>query len=374
MDLESYDKIMLAVYRAATVHSGWADLIGLLGQMCPEVCSHVFGHDTRTSELVALACQNYDPDYVTSYVTHFGSINPSVAALARAPVGVTIETGKLLNFESIRGTEFYGDWLRPQGNLIGGGIVSLFNAPDRFIAIGGHIAERYRERVEGEWVKLLRMLTPHLTQAFDISRSISLLRSAALSGTAADTALWIVSWGQRVIYQNDRADALSPLFASFGVDRSGRLRGPPSIEALFTRLRATFGSAPCAPLTTSILSDDGDSYRLRIAPHRADPILPEMAVEKGKPRIDLLVTLEKEIVETHPAERIRRAFGLSHGEAMAAHALASGQSAMDYAETRGVSIHTVRNQIKYAMIKMGVHRQTDMAVLVSRLLASDGAG
>ena len=47
---------------------------------------------------------------------------------------------------------------------------------------------------------------------------------------------------------------------------------------------------------------------------------------------------------------------------------------MDYAETRGVSIHTVRNQIKYAMIKMGVHRQTDMAVMVSRLLASDGAG
>ena len=93
MDLESYDKIMLAVYRAATVPSGWADLIGLLGQMYPEVCSHIFGHDTRASQFVALACQNYDPDYVTSYVTHFGSINPSVAALARAPEAKITSTG-----------------------------------------------------------------------------------------------------------------------------------------------------------------------------------------------------------------------------------------------------------------------------------------
>lgn len=139
---------------------------------------------------------------------------------------------------------------------------------------------------------------------------------------------------------------------------------------MFTRLRAMLGSVPLTPQMAVINAVDGAAFQLRIAPHLADPILPETKLDRERAKIDFLVTLEPATPRPGPLDLIQRSFGLSRAEAMAAFALAEGQSATDQAESRGVSVHTIRNQIKSAMIKMGVHRQTDMAVLISRMLAS----
>nr|WP_286189843.1 LuxR C-terminal-related transcriptional regulator [Labrenzia sp. R4_2] len=47
--------------------------------------------------------------------------------------------------------------------------------------------------------------------------------------------------------------------------------------------------------------------------------------------------------------------------------LAEGMTAAEIAESREVSIHTVRNQIKAALSKCGCRRQADLVIAVDRL-------
>lgn len=57
--------------------------------------------------------------------------------------------------------------------------------------------------------------------------------------------------------------------------------------------------------------------------------------------------------------------GITRAEAEVACALADGLTPAEIAETRGASLHTVRNQIKAAMAKCGVHRAAALAALVA---------
>lgn len=67
-----------------------------------------------------------------------------------------------------------------------------------------------------------------------------------------------------------------------------------------------------------------------------------------------------------------RAHGLSRGEAEVASMIADGLLAREISEGRNVGIHTVRTQIKAAMNKMGVRRQTELAIQIRRLLNAAG--
>lgn len=61
---------------------------------------------------------------------------------------------------------------------------------------------------------------------------------------------------------------------------------------------------------------------------------------------------------------LARLFGLSPAESGLAAALAGGESVNDYAEARGVSLNTVRTQLKQALAKTGARRQAELVRLV----------
>ncbi|BEP70886.1 MULTISPECIES: helix-turn-helix transcriptional regulator [unclassified Variovorax] len=59
-------------------------------------------------------------------------------------------------------------------------------------------------------------------------------------------------------------------------------------------------------------------------------------------------------------ERLMQPLGITLAEARVLHALASGLSVSNYAESNGVSIHTVRKQVAALMIKIDCSRQVDL--------------
>ncbi|ACL61291.1 helix-turn-helix transcriptional regulator [Methylobacterium nodulans] len=64
---------------------------------------------------------------------------------------------------------------------------------------------------------------------------------------------------------------------------------------------------------------------------------------------------------------IRLAFGLSPAEARLVSLLAAGESLYDIAEATGITRETARNQLKSAMAKTGMRRQSQLVALISRL-------
>jgi DNA-binding CsgD family transcriptional regulator len=66
----------------------------------------------------------------------------------------------------------------------------------------------------------------------------------------------------------------------------------------------------------------------------------------------------------HPLEVLRSMFHFTLAEAGIAQLLAAGSTAKDIARQRGVTIHTVRTQLRQILQKAGVRRQADLASLL----------
>ncbi len=64
---------------------------------------------------------------------------------------------------------------------------------------------------------------------------------------------------------------------------------------------------------------------------------------------------------------LQQVFGLTKGEARLASGLLCGQSLEEIAEAHGVSVGTVRSQIKTLFSKTGTHRQAELVGLLTRL-------
>ena len=71
---------------------------------------------------------------------------------------------------------------------------------------------------------------------------------------------------------------------------------------------------------------------------------------------------------------VRQALGLTIAEARVACALAEGITAEEYAGQAGVSLSTVRTQIRAILEKAGLRRQSDLVRLVARIAALAPAG
>ncbi len=63
---------------------------------------------------------------------------------------------------------------------------------------------------------------------------------------------------------------------------------------------------------------------------------------------------------------LQATFALTRSEAEVALAMVRGASLRQIAEARGVSINTVRNQVKSAMAKTATRRQIDLVLVVDR--------
>jgi DNA-binding NarL/FixJ family response regulator len=67
------------------------------------------------------------------------------------------------------------------------------------------------------------------------------------------------------------------------------------------------------------------------------------------------------------AERSRIAWQLTETEALVAADVARGRAPRVIAQDRGVSVHTVRTQLKRVLAKSGCHRQVELAVRIREL-------
>ena len=67
------------------------------------------------------------------------------------------------------------------------------------------------------------------------------------------------------------------------------------------------------------------------------------------------------------AGRSRTAWQLTETEALVAADVALGRAPRTIAKDRGVSVHTVRTQLKRVLAKSGCHRQIELAVRIREL-------
>jgi DNA-binding CsgD family transcriptional regulator/PAS domain-containing protein len=216
-----------------------------------------------------------------------------------------------------------------------------FSAPqiERVASLAPHIGQAF---VLGEGLHTRRVLDERLRQHFDQ------LRCALIVCDADGRAQWF----------NRSAEALLSQPGSLHLSPAGlRARTHTDTELLLREISAAAADR------------DGRVHYLRVGPGSAALHVAAQAVNLATPHsvgaatVMLVITQACAIGEI-PAAALSKLFGLTQAEARLVGAMVTGSTVEQYAQHRGISVGTVRGQLKQVQAKTGARRQAELVRLV----------
>lgn len=374
LSLNDFSLLTSKIYASALNAALWQDVVDFIHEKKDGMKIHLFGYDLEARINLGQIGAGYSEEFQQSYGKHYFKKNVLLNRYFEAPIGLPVSTRWMLPTDQLCKTEFYSDWLRPQENIIGGGSLLLFKDDSRMITFGSNIRAKAVDQFERTWLNELKLLSPHLQQAFEISRALAVnaieKSASTISPVRDDTAMLVVGLDRHILHCNANAEELlggsAILTSQFG--RKLRFANPDADEQFSTEL-AYFRALPMALPRTSRIpaygTDAGWILRMaRIEPGLLDYSPAGLLLGAGEPAV--LVTLIRE-TPVNAKGRLKERYGLTDQESGIALQLAEGLSISEIADVRDRSVHTVRNQIKAVMAKLGVKRQAAVVKALSEL-------
>lgn len=367
-------------YSAALNPAGWQPFLDALSSPFGGASGILYAFD-RSREAIGFSYNfGNDPAYIRSYVDYYATLNPYPTAgpllSGHWHVGKVICATEAVAVDSITTSEFYNDWMRPQGIPADhlGAVVSRDSTSHVTFGLAPDIKmlSRHRDRYARE----LAIILPHMVRALEIRKLTAAAREAErIAGVALeviDAAALILDGDGRVLRLNSKAQALMRSERVLGIARDGIVHAIGSAEA--KALAGAIARQRAGPVRTASgplrLTSQRDGARhvawLVAAPHPDETPLTDRAEPSARRLPPLLVLL------MHPVgrrliiapEHVRSAFGLSHAEARLVVALVAGRTLADYAGDTGLSPNTVRNHLATVFAKTGTSRQSELVALV----------
>lgn len=376
LSLDQYRDLVGAVYAGAIGHDGWSGVLAQANRLVGGRWHwHLYGQDLQSADTVMTGFDGYDPAFLDSYARDFAFRNPWTATFDRVAVGSLQATHRLTPLDELERSEFYQDWVRPQEDRVGGGGALLFRETDRVVAFGAHIRRRDMEEDQPVWAEVMRLMVPQLRQAFEVARSLAASRlsasAARLTGAPTDAVL-ILQADRKLHWGCDGALALIEEGRLLRMDARGRLRAVHGRADTAIRAALASLSQGAEPRLPDLMLKEGLAAGWRM---RGVPILPEAA---GDVRIAgyhmpaapcLMLTFRRERGAEGEIAMLVARLGMTPAEAAVARALWQGQGLREIAQMRGVSLHTVRNQLRAALSRRDLTRQSDLVREVERALS-----
>lgn len=296
-----------------------------------------------------------------AYEAHYRHHNVWVTDAANVRSSI-IPSEQITSVGALERTEFYNDWMRPQGLRHG---VSCQLTDRHGLAYSlGVIRGAARAEFGRDDQRLLSAAMPHIQRALELGYELERLDLHVGGVLQAFTALGmgaltVDALGQ-IIYANAAADRLLSTTAALSV-RSRRL----------SAVRETLDG----PLRRAIAGATGEGRRRRgrtgavltIPRHDAPPLTlsvsplqDEHQVGLGYEPLALLILSDPLDAAPGDAGALAAAYGLTPAEAALAAALMDGETLAAYARRVGLALPTVKTQLSAVFAKVGVNRQADL--------------
>jgi len=317
-------------------------------------------------ELVGMVDDGHDPAAQQLYLEHYAAIDPT-RPLFSMRAGEWMRDDRLLEPGHTTEPEFVNDfaphigmrWFLGCKLYEGDGGIATFS-----LQRGSDAAP-----FDNDTFERLRQLQPHLKRVFrmmvDMAPAMPALASASAAMDMLMMAVCVVDESCRIVYANPAAEEL---FARGGpiVAGGGRLRcSRPDADEMLRRA-VTLASRP--PRQASAFSPEPQASAVTRLQVRAVPLAPHLPLAHyGHGNLVLLFLATG--AATPPVRELQQLFGLTPAEAELVQLLAQGADPETCAARRGVSLATVRTQLKCIYAKTGAASQ---AQLLSMVLALPG--
>ena len=310
----------------------------------------------------------YDPGVWEPYREHYASVNVWTEHCDKVfPPGTIRYSHRAISDGELQKTEFYADFLRPNGMAYGFGIeIALPDMPPALLSALRSSQAGPFEESEG---RILEALLPHLQRALRLHREITLLRSAYRGFEQALDAFERAVFGAdgtgRILFSNQAAGKLVAQEDGLSIHNKHLVASLPAQNAeLKSLLReaAVSGAGFSRAGATLVNRKSGKPpFRLTFMPYASNLL-------RHIPALTTLIFVDDPTVKASSRSAVLRAlFRLSPTEARLVDLLASGASLAEASESLKMSAETARFHLKSIFRKTGVNRQVELVRLALRL-------
>jgi DNA-binding CsgD family transcriptional regulator len=185
------------IYDAGTGNEDWATVLRQLGDALGGESVVLRRLGPAAPQPGTMATET-DPDYVERYQAYYHRLLPLLSVLPRLEPGAVFALSAVLPDAEYERTEFYNDFMRPQGKDRGLYWVDFDRGA--LSAMLSFWRPRRRSAWEDSEIRVLRAIGPHLGRALQIERGLAALRSpgpvesgrrASLTQRERDCLCWI---------------------------------------------------------------------------------------------------------------------------------------------------------------------------------------
>lgn len=355
---------------AAWGRIGWDVICRKLADALPGSMTSLINYDMARGTINAAFHHGMAPEYFDSYRVHYATINPWVEYWARQPSGWVGISERDSPASAFRDTEFFSDWLAPQGNADAGAGLRLDVDAHNTVLVGWQYEVARAPEYDELAATILEQLTPHFVYAV---QGANLLRAGLERGLRlgplierVEGAAFLIDRERRMSEANDEAvralDAGDLVTASDGVIT---IRDPAVQRWLEETAVALLDATPLGNAAITFgAADRIMRATLTPAPEHADSGPPLLV--RPRPQVLLVITALVGGDTRLDATALRYAFNLSHSEMRLCEALVNGRSLLEAAELLKLSEGTVRQRVKLIFNKTGTHRQGELVALLGR--------
>jgi DNA-binding CsgD family transcriptional regulator len=367
-------KLIGMIYEAAVDLDRWPAFLDHFAQAMNSGGTMIWVHDfdgnrtnLETNSVSFVSAIRFDPAYLDSLTTYYSDRNVWVQNETTLKPGVPVNSSMLYADRDLPRTEWYNDWLRPQGYryAIGGLVLREANLAVKFTSL--------RPEKLGEFgpkeLRFYAQLLPHLRRACAIYRRLATTQ-AALDGTrlALDLlpmGVWLFDSAGSVLIANRASKELATRQNGLWLGSDGR---PRAIDAAQEKslLRLVNGAA-----RTGLAQ--GKEPGGAIAVSRRDGLPPlhllvsPVSIQTNVAHVAACAVAfisDPSVKCRTPEHLFRQLYGLTNAEAQLASHLLLGKDVIGYAAERELSAVTVRSHLSQVLAKTGTKRQTDLMRLV----------
>lgn len=369
MNQSQYDNLIGKIYDAAVMPELWSIFLEQLSDTFKSRGTVLYLVDfssrnvtCRNDEMSFIQTVRTDPEAVVSYDRYYSKVNVWLENSKYLPEGELITSDRLLPVQEFVKTEWYNDWLKPQGYFHA--MIGHLLKQDT-LAVRLSIFRSRQQPFSADETALFSRLVPHLRRSCMIHKKFAEVKSILTTDTELlnrlPVGLVLLDKSGQAVFVNQMAENLTRCSDGFYLNAAGRCLAGTANETRALRqlldnaIELGHGNAMSLhrnksnrPLSAIVVSLQNQTLPFigsvpAVALFLCDPDLP----------LDLDDSL------------LVQCYGLSPAEAKLATALLRGQTPSDYAETRGISNNTVKTQLKQVLIKTGTHRQSELMQLLT---------
>jgi DNA-binding CsgD family transcriptional regulator len=361
---EKLDESIALLYEAAVNPALWRSSLTRFAEQVGAQAFHMFTWDRRAQHpLMAMVSHDHLFERIRLYDEYFHKVDPFLDRLLNRPLGQLLASQDLFDDRFVRRNEYFQDFLISSDFCwAAAGVIEVGTNVGATLAL---VRSHDNGRFSSEELERAKRLWHHFGRATALFVQTEQLRQKSVLGShgleEVEVGIAATDDHGRVVFVNEQAEAMINASGTI-VLRSGFLSA--SDTDLSNRLKAAILNAASASAC--------ESFPVPAAPGRSEDLLLTVApLRESAPAWTVLVRPSVLILIRSRARlrilgvgQLLQLFPLTPAEARLARALAHGQTPEEYASETGVSIATVRTQLRAVFDKTGTRRQTDLIRLL----------